>query len=104
MRSIAGRSSEAVSMVATRACPFCAETIKEAAILCRFCGRDLPRPGAVGEPGPTATPAALEALTETPAAIPPSEVFELLTGLVEKSLVIYEEDEQGKGRYRLLET
>jgi hypothetical protein len=26
---------------ATRACPFCAETIKAAAVVCRFCGRDL---------------------------------------------------------------
>jgi hypothetical protein len=25
----------------TRACPFCAETIKKAAIVCRFCNRDL---------------------------------------------------------------
>jgi hypothetical protein len=24
-------------------CPFCAETIKRAATVCRFCGRDLPR-------------------------------------------------------------
>jgi len=32
------------------------------------------------------------------------EVLDLLTSLVDKSLVVYEEDEQGMGRYRLLET
>jgi hypothetical protein len=26
----------------TRVCPFCAESIKQAAKVCRFCGRELP--------------------------------------------------------------
>jgi non-specific serine/threonine protein kinase len=37
-------------------------------------------------------------------AIVEPEVLDLLTRLVEKSLVVYEEDEEGCGRYRLLET
>ena len=28
---------------ATRSCPFCAETIKMAAVVCKHCGRDLPK-------------------------------------------------------------
>jgi tetratricopeptide (TPR) repeat protein len=40
----------------------------------------------------------------SPAPIESWEVLDLLTGLVQKSLVVYDEDEQGRGRYRLLET
>jgi predicted ATPase len=39
-----------------------------------------------------------------PAGIESWEVLDLLTALVQKSLVVYEENEQGQGRYRLLET
>ena len=39
-----------------RACPYCAEQIQDAAIVCRFCGRDIPRPTASEQPAGTERP------------------------------------------------
>ena len=39
-----------------------------------------------------------------PTPIEPWEVLDLLTALVQKSLVVFGEDKHGAGRYRLLET
>jgi hypothetical protein len=39
-----------------RACPYCAEQIQNAAILCRFCGRDVPAAFAREQPGATERP------------------------------------------------
>ena len=36
--------SPSTSVVEERTCPWCAETIKAAAIICRFCGRDVQPP------------------------------------------------------------
>src|SRR5205085_3870607 len=60
--------------------------------------RALAARGAVpgGEPGTTMGNAVIR--------ISEPEVLGLLTRLVEKSLVVYEEDDQGHGRYRLMET
>lgn len=38
--------------LATKPCPFCAENIQAAAIVCRYCRRDLPVQDAPGAPAP----------------------------------------------------
>jgi hypothetical protein len=88
-----------VSGNGTRACPFCAETIKVAARGCRLCGTIF-----VTEENAGTRNLATAASPVSPPVITEAEIAELLTSLVEKSLVIYEEDERGGGRYRFLET
>jgi predicted ATPase len=39
-----------------------------------------------------------------PTPLEPWQIIDLLSALVEKSLVVYEEGEDGQGRYRLLDT
>jgi tetratricopeptide (TPR) repeat protein len=87
-------------------CPVCGETIKAIAKKCKHCGEWL---NADDPPG--TVPPALVSSGPPPAVAAPSldglkgaQVLDLLSTLVDKNLVVYEEDQNGQGRYRLLET
>jgi hypothetical protein len=78
-----------VSGAGTKECPFCAETIKAAAVLYRFCGRDLPPPGSGIVRTPISRPAPPAGTVVSAGGIDPAEIVGLLSALVGKSLALY---------------
>jgi DNA-binding MarR family transcriptional regulator len=104
----------------TKECPYCGEEIKRVAVRCKHCHADLTIPPtpllsgstaapACAPPAPLAPAPVLGAPAQGSASILPvslasAQVTDLLSRLVDKNLVVYEPDEHGHVRYRLLET
>jgi Bacterial PH domain len=78
----AATTEETSEAADSRTCPFCAESIKRAAVVCRYCGRDVPPAPAAARPS-ASVPASK--------AAPPSKVVawrERLIGLIVIGVVV----------------